>query len=311
MLRADDPSTDRRRAGPDHGRTWLADGMTEEHGLTRVERVERVGSTNTALREAATADPAAWPHLSALLAEHQTAGRGRSGRGWVTPPGSALTASVLLRPRVPRERLPWLTLLAGLAVVRAVRAPERGRASAVGIKWPNDVLVTDAGPELAEWGRARKLAGILTELLPTPTTDRPAAVVGIGVNLTQAAGDLPVPSATSLALAGLPVPTAEELLTAVGRELGDLLARWEAHAGDARAAGLLDEVRDACLSLGRPLRVDRAGSPPLHGVGETIEEDGRLVVRDAGGERHVVVAGDVLHVRADGAAGPHGRRQGR
>src|SRR5690606_32491216 len=140
----------------------------------------------------------------------------------------------LVRPRVPAERLPWLTLLTGLAVVRAVRALGAPAAD-VGLKWPNDVLVPDAGPALPEWGTARKLGGILTEV--AAPTDRPAAAAGTGLNLSQTDADLPVPSATSLALAGIPVPTAEELLAAVGTELREVLARWEAHAGDARAAG--------------------------------------------------------------------------
>jgi len=267
---------------------WLARGV--DAPFARLERLAETGSTNTVLREAATADPAAWPHLSAVLAAHQTSGRGRAGRQWQTPPGAALTASVLVRPHVPAERLPWLTLLAGLAVARAV-------GGGVGLKWPNDVLVPDAGPELPGWGTARKVGGILTELLPGSP---PAAVVGIGVNLTQGPQDLPVPSATSLALAGLPAPTAPELLTAVGRELAGLLAGWEAHDGDARAAGLLAAVTDRCLTLGRPVRVDLPGAAPLHGTAHAVDDAGRLLVRDTAGREHAVLAGDVLHVRAEG-----------
>lgn len=285
------------RAGAPRPGLWLAPAVTEQP-FARVERVRQAPSTNTALREAASADPAAWPHLSVLLTPHQTAGRGRAGRGWETPAGAALTASVLLRPRVPLERAAWLTQLTGLAVVRAVRTLAPDRAERVGLKWPNDVLLDDAGPVLPGWGTARKLGGILTELLPG--TDRPAVVVGIGVNLTQDAGELPVPSATSLALAGLPVPTAEELLRAVGTELAALLAGWEAHAGDAVAAGLRDAVSAACLTLGRAVRAEQPGREPLPGVAEAIDPDGSLVVRDAAGARHRVRAGDVLHVRADG-----------
>jgi len=274
-----------------------------EHPFARLERLEQAGSTNTVLRDAAAAEPAAWPHLSAVVARHQTGGRGRAGRGWATPPGSALTASVLVRPQVPAERLPWLTLLTGLAVVRAVRALGAPPAADVGLKWPNDVLVPDAGPELPEWGTARKLGGILTEV--AAPTDRPAAVVGIGLNLTQTDADLPVASATSLALAGIPVPTAEELLAAVGTELREVLTRWEAHAGDARAAGLLAAVADVCLTLDRPVRVDLPAGPPLHGLATALDDDGRLLVRDAAGQEHAVVAGDVLHVRTGGpSAGP-------
>lgn len=272
--------------------------MTEQP-FARVVRLAEVGSTSTALREAVAADPAAWPHLSALVAEHQTAGRGRTGRSWLTPPGAALTASLLLRPRVPLERAPWLTLLAGLAVVRAVRAGGGDRVGAVGLKWPNDVLVDDGGPALAGWGSARKLGGILSELLPAGPDGRPVAVVGIGVNLGQDAAGLPVASATSLALAGLPVPAPEALLDAVGRELSALVRRWEAHDGDADAAGLLAEVAAACLTLGRDVRVEQPGGGVLHGRAEALDPGGCLVVRDTAGVLHRVLAGDVLHVRAD------------
>lgn len=266
--------------------------MTEQP-FARVLHLAEVGSTSTALREAVAADPAGWPHLSVLATDHQTAGRGRSGRAWLTPPRAALTASLLLRPRVPLERAPWLTLLAGLAVVRALPAGSR----AVGLKWPNDVLIEDAGAALAGWGTARKLGGILTELLPPD--GGPVAVVGIGVNLTQDASALPVPSATSLALVGLPVPSPEELLTAVGNELGGLVRRWTEHDGDARAAGLLTEVAAACLTLGRDVRVERPGGGVLHGRAEVLDDDGCLLVRDPAGDLQRVLAGDVLHVRAD------------
>lgn len=272
--------------------------MTEEP-FARVLHLPEVGSTSTALREAVAADPAAWPHLSALVADHQTAGRGRTGRSWHTPPGAALTASLLLRPRVPLERAPWLTLLAGLAVVRAVRAGAGDRAGGVGLKWPNDVLVDDGGPALAGWGTARKVGGILTELLPPSGDGGPIAVVGIGVNLGQDAAALPVESATSLALAGMPVPAPVVLLDAVGHELVGLVSRWEEHVGDADAAGLRAEVAAVCLTLDRDVRVDRPGGTVLHGRAEALDADGCLCVRDAGGVLHRVLAGDVLHVRAD------------
>src|SRR5690625_2534443 len=154
-------ATGAARRGHRSSRKWLA-GAVSRSPFARVSVVDQVESTNTMLREAATAAPAAWPHLSVLVAEHQTAGRGRSGRSWSTPRGSALTASILVRPDVPPHRLPWLTLLTGLAVVRALDSPR------VGLKWPNDLLVVDAGPHLSGWGTSRKVGGILTEALPAP-----------------------------------------------------------------------------------------------------------------------------------------------
>ena len=124
-----------------------------------------------------------------MLAEHQTAGRGRLDRSWVTPPRSALTFSVLLRPTVPAAAWPWLPLLTGHAVSTALRTAGFDAS----VKWPNDVLLPVDGED-------RKVAGILVERVETPTG--PAAVVGIGINVGMTADELPVPEATSLALAG-------------------------------------------------------------------------------------------------------------
>ncbi|WP_448071361.1 biotin--[acetyl-CoA-carboxylase] ligase [Georgenia yuyongxinii] len=289
----------------------MLDDATSLPPFTRVLRVARTGSTNTDLREAATADPGAWPHLSVLVADTQDAGRGRAGRSWETAPGTALTASVLLRPRVPPGRLPWLTLLAGLAVQRAAAELAGART---GLKWPNDVLVLDAGEEVDGWGADRKVAGILAEALPpaeppaapppsagSPRSARPgsaAVVLGIGVNVAQSPDQLPVPWATSLRLAGT-TPGAEELLSAVGRHLADLLGRWEAAEGDARAAGLADDVARVCVTLGRPVRAELPGGIEVTGTATALDDDGHLVLRTAAGEQRTVRAGDVRHVRAD------------
>ena len=115
-----------------------------EPSAPRVARVARTGSTNDDLAAAAGADPEHWPHLSALTADHQDAGHGRAGRSWHTPPGQALTVSVLLRPTVPADALPAVSAVAGLAVARAVARflPPGVRAAT---KWPNDVLLVPDG----------------------------------------------------------------------------------------------------------------------------------------------------------------------
>lgn len=254
--------------------------------FARVVRVDEAGSTNTDLREAVAADPAAWPHLSVLVAEHQTAGRGRTGRAWQTPPGVALTASILLRPQGPPARLPLAPLVVGLAVQRAL-AGVVGRP--VGVKWPNDVVVLDAGPALADWGTDRKVAGVLVEALAPRAGEGPVLVAGVGVNVAQTASQLPVPWATSLALAGARTAPGA-VLEAVGVELVRLLPAW-------RAGEVLDAVRAACVTLGRAVRVERPDGSTLTGVAEALADDGHLVLRATTGNRVDVVAGDVLHVR--------------
>jgi len=255
-------------------------------GLGRIVVVERTGSTSTDLLAGAREG---WPDRSVLVADHQAAGRGRAGRTWETPPGLALTASVLLRPRVPRHALGWLPLLGGLAVVRALAVLG---VEAV-LKWPNDVLLPGAGDDdVPGWGRDRKVAGVLGELAPGGD----AAVLGIGVNVGQPAGSLPVPHATSLAAVGRPVDRVGLLAGVVG-ELVRLDDAWRTADGDAASAELAAAVAAVCATLGSPVRVERPGGDVLEGEAVSLGADGALRVADRSGRVHAVLAGDVAHVR--------------
>jgi BirA family biotin operon repressor/biotin-[acetyl-CoA-carboxylase] ligase len=222
-----------------------------------------------------------------VVAEHQTAGRGRLDRSWVTPPRAALTFSVLLRPReVPAQRWPWLPLMAGLAVVAGI-----ARASGVtaSLKWPNDVLVP-------EDGRLLKVAGVLAERVETRGGGGAAAVLGVGLNVTTSRQELPVPTATSLLLAGASAPDRSALLAAVLDALSDGYAGWRTGGRGLRAS-----YAAACSTLGREVRVDLPTGAPLVGTALDVDEDGRLLVDD--GERvHALGAGDVVHLRP--GAGP-------
>jgi BirA family transcriptional regulator, biotin operon repressor / biotin---[acetyl-CoA-carboxylase] ligase len=147
-----------------------------------VEVVVRGGSTNAALLASAAAGA---PDRSVLVAEHQDAGRGRLGREWVSPPGTGVTVSVLLRPGdVSPDRYGWLPLLTGLAVRDAVRDLVPAQ---VCLKWPNDLLLGAA---------QRKAGGILAEAASGP--DGTAVVLGIGLNVAGTPAELPA-GATSLA----------------------------------------------------------------------------------------------------------------
>jgi BirA family biotin operon repressor/biotin-[acetyl-CoA-carboxylase] ligase len=244
----------------------------------RVEFVERTGSTNADLLAAATAGA---PDRSVLVAEHQEAGRGRLARSWVSPPGSGLTVSVLLRPDgVSASRLGWLTLLAGLAAHDTVRALS---SVPCGLKWPNDLLL---GPA------QRKVAGILAEVADP---QRPAVVVGIGLNVAAAPADQP--GATSLAAEGVDVGQTEvliALLTALARRE----AAWRAGRGDPDATRVRADYRAACLSLGTPVRVELPGGAIHTGIAEDVDTDGRLLLLDPAGHRRAVAAGDVVHLRS-------------
>lgn len=265
---------------------------------TLVEVVE-TGSTSSDLVAAILADDGAWPHLSALRTDHQAAGRGRAGRTWTTPPGTSATFSVVLRPGRPRAEWATLSLVAGLAVVRALRALRTlgvGSSVDAALKWPNDVVLRSrasspdpATDDLPGWGGTRKVAGILAETVP----GRDAVVVGVGINVAQrGAADLPVPWATSLALAGV-TTTPREVTHAVGRELAALTAAWEADG----LAALHDDVVAATDTIGRDVAVDLGDGVVLTGRASGIEPDGRLVVVTADGATHPVSAGDVVHAR--------------
>jgi BirA family transcriptional regulator, biotin operon repressor / biotin---[acetyl-CoA-carboxylase] ligase len=251
--------------------------------LGRVEVVQRSGSTSSDL-VAAAGDVGAWPDRSVLVADHQTQGRGRAGRSWETPPGTALTFSVLVRPEVSTARFGWLPLLGGLAVLRALAAVGAEAA----LKWPNDVLLPESdGPAVPGWGIWRKVAGVLGDLVPG------GAVIGIGVNVGQ--DRLPVPHATSLRRAGFDVPRTELLAEVVGAFV-ELEERWRAADGDAVTAGLAAECARACVTIGSPVRVHRPDGI-LAGTAAGLSDDGALLVVDDTGHEHEVLAGDVEHLR--------------
>jgi len=246
-----------------------------------VQVVAETGSTNADLSARARLgeEPGA-----VLVTDYQTAGRGRQGRTWTAPPGTGIAMSVLVRPDgIDPSRWTWLPLLAGLAVSDGLR---QGVDLPAVLKWPNDVLVGD-----------RKLCGILAERVQTPTG--PACVVGLGLNVNLAEADLPVPSATSLALAaaelGVPGLVFERttLITHILVSLDRILTRWETVDNDA--AGALSYV-ERCSTIGRRVRVLLAGDTEVEGVAEAIDSSGRLVVRTALGHQ-VFGAGDIVHLR--------------
>lgn len=258
--------------------------------VPRLELVTRAGSTSTDLAAAIRAEPEAWPHLSAFVADHQAAGRGRAGRDWSTPPGTALTVSFVLRPGVPADSLGWAGLLGGLAVVRALG----GFGLVARAKWPNDVVVEARGAaEIDGWGSGRKVAGILGEVVDD------AVVLGIGVNVLQAPAELPVPWAASLDSLGavLGEHARADLLVVLTHQLWHLEERWRTAGGDAAAAGLVEEYAAASATLGRAVAVELPGGGVVTGTAEGIADDGGLVVRRLDGERELVRAGDVHHLR--------------
>jgi BirA family biotin operon repressor/biotin-[acetyl-CoA-carboxylase] ligase len=252
-------------------------GLGPDPGLV-VEILAEAPSTNAVV--AARAREGA-PEGLVVVADHQTAGRGRLDRTWETPPGTALTFSLLLRPTAPAAAWPWLPLLTGYAVAEALA----GRGYGAGVKWPNDVLIGE-----------RKVAGILVERVETP--DGPAAVVGVGLNTAMTAAELPVPTATSLLLesGAAEPPDRAEVLADVLTGIRETYGEWVL-GGAAATEELAVSYAAACRTLGRDVRVDLPDGTTLEGRAVAVDATGRLVVEAADG-RHEVGAGDVVHVRS-------------
>ncbi len=247
----------------------------------RLLALDSVGSTNDELSRRASADPAAWPDGSVVLTLDQTAGRGRRGRVWVAPPGRTLAVSVLCVPGRADLDPGWLPLVAGLALVATLRDVVPAPAE-VTLKWPNDVHVD-----------GRKVSGILGELVAPGRM-----LVGTGLTLTLEEAELPTPTSTSLRLAGVPDPDVDAILAAYLRAFRTRYLAWAAADGDARAAGLVDELTRTCATIGRDVRVELPGGGELLGRATGVDDDGRLTVESAG-DRAVtsVAAGDVTHLR--------------
>ncbi|GAA2657931.1 biotin--[acetyl-CoA-carboxylase] ligase [Streptomyces aculeolatus] len=250
---------------------------------TSLDVVDATGSTNADL--AARAREGA-PEGAVLVAEEQTAGRGRLERRWSAPPRSGLFFSVLLRPEgVPVSRWGWLPLLAGVAVATAL---PRAAGVDTALKWPNDVLVTVEGEE-------RKAGGILVE---RPDATAESVVLGIGINVTLRAAELPVPQAGSLALAGAKVTDRDTLLRAVLRSLERWYGSWRTAGGDPAGARLQETYAAGCATLGRQVRAELPGGTAVTGEAVAVDGDGRLVLATAAGLAEPVSAGDVVHLRS-------------
>jgi len=209
------------------------------------------------------------PEGALALCDEQTHGRGRLGRSWTAPPGTAILCSLLLRP--PEDRIvSELSLVAGTAVAEAI---EEAVGLAVQVKWPNDVMLN-----------RRKVAGILAE------ASGGRVVVGMGVNVNQERNDLPedpnVPAAS--------LYTSDGIKRERGPLLAGILERLEVNY-DAWLERGLDGVYD---SLGSRdfLRGRRIAVNGESGVGVKIDRDGRFVV-DVGGEQRVVESGEIAYER--------------
>jgi len=234
-----------------------------------IEHAAVVRSTNERLKEHARNGAPEW---SAILAQRQTAGRGRHGHAWVSPAGN-LHLSVLLRPALPAPSWGVLPLVAGLAVCEAVS--ELGVAAH--LKWPNDVLV-----------RGRKLAGILVEAV-SGARGLESAVVGVGVNVVTA----PSENAAALAGEGVSVDVPEVAAVVLAR----LAVCYDALARQGTEAVVLRWRQRAVPWWGTVIELHSAGQV-RRGVARGVDERGALLLEDASGRVEAVVAGEAREVRS-------------
>jgi BirA family biotin operon repressor/biotin-[acetyl-CoA-carboxylase] ligase len=256
------------------------------------------GSTNADVLELARSGE---PEGIVVVAEHQSAGRGRLGRTWQAPPGGSLLCTVLLRP--PASVAGATTMAVAVAAGEAI-AELTGRTP--GLKWPNDLVWPGDGS-----GPDRKLAGILAEVdwpagsniaggwaEPRPT-DRLAVAVGIGINVAW--GDEVPPELEALAIAldaidedSAPLDRVDLLVAMLTR----LDQHYRALVGSPDG---IDELRaswrDRSATLGRRVRVD-LGADDLVGRAVDVTAEGHLVVETLEGTRRTVAVGDVVHLRA-------------
>jgi BirA family transcriptional regulator, biotin operon repressor / biotin---[acetyl-CoA-carboxylase] ligase len=244
---------------------------------------DEIDSTNRLLADLARTGAS---HGTVVVAESQTAGRGRLGRSWISPRGVNLYASILLTPTQAPPAISWIPLLAAMTVVRTITGLT---GLHVTVKWPNDVLVSRDG-------EGRKLAGILVEAIGNGQPGRRGVVVGIGINVNMPPEAFPEDlrsSATSLLIeTGHPVARAPLLAALLGE-----LERLYDQLCDQGTSGIAAAYETICVTLGKRVRVELAGSGQVEGTAEGLAPDGALRLRTGEGKILEIRAGDVVHLR--------------
>lgn len=245
--------------------------LSEAIAATSWGPVQVVAATASTNADVAALARSGAPHGTVVATGWQQAGRGRFDRVWTTPPDTCLALSVLTRPTRPLASWGWLAMVVGLAVADGLS--EAGVDAR--LKWPNDVLIGGS-----------KVCGILCEAVQVD--DGMAAVLGVGINVALTEAQLPVPTATSLALEGSSA-TPAEVAGAVLGALDAWYSRWD--AGES----LTDAYRMRCSTLGRRVRV-LLPARIVEGVATDVDADGALLVRTPSGTE-AFSAGDVVHLR--------------
>ncbi len=249
-----------------------------ENGWT-IHRFDQLDSTNSWLKDRAGGKP----HKTAVVADFQTAGRGRLGRQWVAPPGTALMVSLLLKPNWAVERGAWLTMIAGLAAAETL---SQTSGLNIQLKWPNDVVIEQDGV-------LHKMGGILQEA-ETNDGRLTQAIMGIGLNINMGPADLPPATHTpACSLKSITGDTfdRDDLLQQLLNGFGTHYAQAEQNQSPQHA------WQDTLVTLGKRVTatIMRDGNPShqIIGMATGVDEWGRLLIQTDSGKIEPVVAGDV------------------
>lgn len=255
-----------------------ADLFSDCARITRILHVENTTSTQDDLARL-------WHNNeilsgTALIADSQSAGRGRVGRSWFSIPEGSLLISILLEfPATMRNNLGWVTLTGALAAQRALQA----LAIDTQISWPNDIVV--------QAPTTRKIAGIIGEFIGE-RDGKLAVVLGMGLNITLADNELPTPTSASLATAGYRTPSRDKIAARYIFELFQLCDRLAHALGNAETAGLLAELNAKCETLKPNVTVNRPRANPVVGTGKRVLADGSLEMETETGTV-VITTGEV------------------
>ncbi len=232
----------------------------------RVSVVELTGSTQNDLLQLVESNNALDGQV--IATEFQSDGRGRLDRTFEAPTQSALLFSFYIKPRNQRSEWGFISLIAGLSLVRAITTIDT--AMNVSLKWPNDLIINE-----------KKCAGIIAQ------TTNEGVVIGIGLNVSMTPNELPVSTATSLAIEGSTITDRNLLLSHLLNTFAELFEAWE------EGSELLDEYASASSTIGKKVRIELPGGENLEATVARISHTGELVLDDG---RHVS-AGDVIHLR--------------
>jgi len=244
------------------------------------ENLLQLSSTESTNKDAYDLAGQGVSHGFAVIAESQVGGRGRLGREWISPPGTGLYCSVVLRPRLPFSEFPKLSLTAGLALCRSLENKIPGFP--FGLKWPNDLYCSE-----------RKCGGILVESSSLKADEQDLfVIVGIGLNVNSQPPDFPTDlqkKVTSLCIQSGRVYDIEQLFYAIHASLLEHVSLHEEKGFSA----ILEEWRKRDILLGKEMQWVTRDRRLITGVGLGPDENGQLIARDSTGKLHEILSGDV------------------